>query len=88
VEKPAMEENNRPNNQDPPNKNQAEKSHKATEADPETLHTTDPQEHMKGPISNWMQHWKKSAENNDNQPKEAEKHDHKSNATGGDFINK
>lgn len=27
----------------------------ATKPDPETLHTTDPQEHMKGPLSSLMQ---------------------------------
>ena len=32
-----------------------------SKADPETLHTTDPQEHMTGPISNWMQRAKKKA---------------------------
>jgi hypothetical protein len=62
--------------------------HPASEADPETLHTTDPQEHMKGPVSSFMQKTKKLAEDNDNQPKEAEKHEGKKNATGGDFINK
>lgn len=65
-----------------------ENKHKASEPDPETLNTTDPQEHMTGPISSLMQKTKKGAEKNDNQPKEAEKHDHKKDATGGDFINK
>ena len=34
--------------------------------DPETLHTTDPQEHMKGPISSSVQKVKEEVEENDN----------------------
>ena len=60
----------------------------ARQPDPETLNTTDPQEHMKGPISSIMQKGKKAAEYNDNTPKEKEKHEQKRNASGGDFINK
>ena len=33
--------------------------------DPETLHTTDPQEHMKGPVSSTMQNIKDEANKND-----------------------
>ena len=33
--------------------------------DPETLHTTDPQEHMKGPLSSSMQNIKDEANKND-----------------------
>jgi len=33
--------------------------------DPETLHTTDPQDHMKGPVSSTMQGIKEEAEKND-----------------------
>ena len=33
--------------------------------DPETLHTTDPQEHMKGPVSSAMQNIKEEANKND-----------------------
>ena len=33
--------------------------------DPETLHTTDPQEHMKGPISSLVQDIKEVAEKKD-----------------------
>ncbi|HTR31696.1 MAG TPA: hypothetical protein VMH27_20630 [Puia sp.] len=69
-------------NRNPGNKN------KATEPDPETLGTTDPQEHMKGPISSLMQKTREGADNNDQQPKEAEKHEHKKRSSGGDFINK
>jgi hypothetical protein len=72
------------NAQHPPNQG----NRTARQPDPETLGTTDPQEHMKGPISSMMQKAKKGAENNDNTEKEKEKHNHKKNATGGDFINK
>ena len=48
----------------------------------------DPQEHMKGPISSFMQKVKDGADHNDNTEKEKQKHDHKKHATGGDFINK
>lgn len=33
--------------------------------DPETLHTTDPQEHMSGPVSSAMQGIKENADEND-----------------------
>jgi hypothetical protein len=33
--------------------------------DPDTLHTTDPQEHMKGPVSSTMQNIKEEANKND-----------------------
>ena len=33
--------------------------------DPETLHTTDPQEHMEGPLSSSMQEIREKAEEND-----------------------
>lgn len=33
--------------------------------DPETLHTTDPQEHMHGPVSSSMQGIRENAEEND-----------------------
>jgi len=38
--------------------------------DPETLHTTDPQEHMKGPVSSTMQNIKDESEKNDEVSKE------------------
>jgi hypothetical protein len=78
---PVMEKNSQ---QHPPNQG----NRNARQPDEETLGTTDPQEHMKGPISSMMQKAKKGAEKNDNTEKEKEKHDHKKNATGGDFINK
>lgn len=38
--------------------------------EPETLHTTDPQEHMEGPVSSLMQNIKETGEKNDQQSKE------------------
>ena len=38
--------------------------------DEETLHTTDPQEHMKGPVSSTMQGIKEEAKKNDKVSKE------------------
>ena len=49
------------------NKDQNKKTPKP---DPETLHTTDPQENMRGPISSFMQKTKEIAEKNDEQSKE------------------
>ncbi len=40
-----------------------------TKPDPETLHTTDPQEEMKGPISSIVQAAKEKAEENDDDKK-------------------
>ena len=37
--------------------------------DPETLHTTDPQEKMKGPVSSTMQNIKEEAEEGDKESK-------------------
>lgn len=41
-----------------------------SQPDPETLHTTDPQEHMKGPISSFIQGVKETAEENNKETKE------------------
>ncbi len=41
-----------------------------SQPDPETLHTTDPQEHMEGPVSSLMQNIKEKAEENDAETKE------------------
>lgn len=38
--------------------------------DPETLHTTDPQEHMKGPVSSTVQNIKHNGEKSDEVSKE------------------
>jgi len=54
-------------------KDKQDKKDKTTPAlkpDPETLHTTDPQEHMKGPFSSTMQNIKEEANKNDNVSKE------------------
>jgi len=46
----------------------------AVKPDPETLHTTDPQDHMKGPISSLVQGVKDTVEDNDSESKvEADK---------------
>ncbi|HEX6848985.1 MAG TPA: hypothetical protein VF144_18505 [Chitinophagaceae bacterium] len=42
----------------------------ALKPDPETLNTTDPQEHMKGPVSSTMQNIKEEANKNDKVSKE------------------
>ena len=42
----------------------------ALKPDPETLHKTDPQENMKGPISSLMKNLEKEAEKNDVQSQE------------------
>jgi hypothetical protein len=49
---------------DKKNKNTTDKDKKEAplKPDPETLHTTDPQENMKGPISSVMQNIKEGAE--------------------------
>jgi len=42
----------------------------ALKPDPETLHTTDPQEHMEGPVSSVVKNAKENAEENDKESKE------------------
>ncbi len=42
----------------------------AIKPDPETLHTTDPQEHMKGPLSSLMHKVEEKAEENNQKDKE------------------
>lgn len=45
-----------------------------SQPDPETLHKTDPQENMEGPVSSLMQTIKEEAEENDKEkPKEEKK---------------
>ena len=51
-------------------KEEKDKKHQGLEPDPETLHTTDPQEHMKGPVSSTMQSIKKEANKDDKVSKE------------------
>ena len=51
-------------------KEKKDKSQPGSKPDPETLHTTDPQEHMKGPVSSVMQNIKEEANKNDKVSKE------------------
>lgn len=46
-----------------------ENSDELIKPDPETLHTTDPQEHMKGPVSSLVQDIKEEAEKEDSTDK-------------------
>ena len=51
-----------------------DKTKPALKPDPETLHKTDPQEHMEGPVSSVMQNIADSSENNNAETKaEADK---------------
>ena len=58
---PSKEEKDQKNAEHPSNKG----NEQARKPDPETLGTTDPEEHMKGPISSVMQKIRKEAEKND-----------------------
>ena len=51
-------------------KDEKDKSQPVSKPDPETLHTADPQEHMKGPVSSVMQNIKDEANKNDKISKE------------------
>jgi len=51
-------------------KEEKDKTQPTSKPDPETLHTTDPQEHMKGPVSSFMQNIKEEANKNDKVSKE------------------
>lgn len=55
-------------NQDPKKKDQHKNA--AVKPDEETLHTTDPQENMEGPISSLVQGVKEKVEENDKESKE------------------
>jgi len=57
-------------NTDKNKKEEKDKSQPASKPDPETEHTTDPQEHMKGPVSSFMQNIKEEANKNDKVSKE------------------
>lgn len=50
-------------------KKKKEKKDPPLKPDPETLHTTDPQENMKGPVSSFMQNLKETSGKNDEQSK-------------------
>lgn len=56
----------------PENSFMTDKKHNqpVSQPDPETLHTTDPEEHMKGPFSSAMQRIKETAEGNDHPHRE------------------
>lgn len=45
-----------------------------SQPDPETTHRTDPQEHMKGPVSSFMQNVRETAEEAD-RPAKKEQHE-------------
>ncbi|HEX6170945.1 MAG TPA: hypothetical protein VFZ33_14750 [Chitinophagaceae bacterium] len=51
-------------------KDEKDKTQPVSKPDPETLHTTDPQENMKGPVSSFMQNIKEEANKNDKVSKE------------------
>ena len=51
-------------------KEEKDKTQRALKPDPETLHTTDPQENMKGPVSSFIQNIKEEANKNDKVSKE------------------
>lgn len=51
-------------------KEEKDKKNPLTKPDPETLHTTDPQEHMRGPVSSTMQNIKEEANETDKVSKE------------------
>jgi len=51
-------------------KEEKDKSQPVSKPDPETEHSTDPQEHMKGPVSSFMQNIKEEANKNDKVSKE------------------
>ena len=51
-------------------KEEKDRSQPVSKPDPETLDTTDPQEHMKGPVSSFMQNIKEEANKNDKVSKE------------------
>ena len=56
---------------DPKNKkDEKNKSQTVSKPDLETLHTSDPQEHMKGPVSSVMQNIKEEGKKNDKVTKE------------------
>ncbi len=50
-----------------------EKKENVLKPDPKTLHTTDPQEEMEGPISSIVQNIKEESENDDDKEKNDKK---------------
>ena len=57
-------------NQEKSNKPNNKGNEGARKPDPETLNTTDPQEHMRGPVSSFMQGVKHEVEENDKEDRE------------------
>ena len=53
--------------------NQKKKKEGVLKPDPETLHTTDPQEKMEGPVSSIVQNIKEEAEEDDKEKKDDNK---------------
>lgn len=51
-------------------KEEKDKSQPVSKPDPETLNTSDPQDHMKGPVSSTLQNIKEEANKNDKVSKE------------------
>ena len=51
-------------------KDKKKEQNKKSKPNPKTLHTSDPQENMKGPVSSFMQNVKHIAEKNDEESKE------------------
>jgi hypothetical protein len=58
-----------------PSKPDASNKDASIKSDPGTTDTTDPQEHMKGPLSSLMHSIEKKAEANDKKDQEEEKED-------------
>ncbi|MBE7171201.1 MAG: hypothetical protein INR73_11455 [Williamsia sp.] len=54
------------------NERKENKSGSTSKPDPGTLHTTDPQEHMEGPVSSLMNNTKEGFEENDAEKKDDE----------------
>ena len=62
-----------PNDQNTPKRENDQNKDALIKPDPETLHSTDPQDHMEGPISSLMQITKEALENDDETKEEADK---------------
>ncbi len=60
----------------------------AKQPDPETLNTTDPQEHMRGPVSSVMQSIKEEAEENDDEDRDEAEQEARDAAKGRDDRSK
>ena len=58
------------NNKEENKSNEEQNKNAIVKPEPETLHTTDPQEHMEGPISSIVQAVKEKADENDDVEKD------------------